>query len=173
MRCGVETAVEEGYGDGCFDVDVLPANHAGEHASYQDVQNGANQQRRHDADGQIALRILAFLSGGGNGVKTDVCEENVSSTCADATEAHGRKRVPVVSPVVWIDIMNAEGDYEKHHGDLDSHDAGVEPRALLDADHEDGGDDQGNEEGRKVEANLMTENGWGVQKGVGLLRKFG
>ena len=39
--------------------------------------SGADQKRSDDADGQITLRILCFLRGGGNGVESDVGEENV------------------------------------------------------------------------------------------------
>src|SRR5205814_4693427 len=49
VRGDIQAAVQEGFGNGRFDIDVLPANHAGEHAGYKDVQNGANQQRGHDA----------------------------------------------------------------------------------------------------------------------------
>ena len=40
-----------------------------------DVQDGADHQRRDDADGHIALRIAALLAGRGDGVEADVGEE--------------------------------------------------------------------------------------------------
>src|SRR4051812_21131995 len=96
----VQATVEKRYGDRRFNVYVLPANHAGEHARDQDIEYRADQQRSHDADGQIALRILAFLCGSGDGIKANVSEENVSGAGPDATETHGCESVPVVSPVV-------------------------------------------------------------------------
>ena len=87
-----EAAVQEGHGDRRFDVDFLPRHHAGEHGGHQDVENGADDQRGDDADGQVALRILGFLRGGGDGVESDIGEEDVGRARADARETHGRER---------------------------------------------------------------------------------
>ena len=97
-------------------------------------RSGADHQRDDDADGQVALRILGFLRGGGNGVEADVGEENVGRAGADAAEAMGAKLCQSC-PSLRVDMYSdAEADHEEHHGDLDDHDGGVEAGAFLDAD---------------------------------------
>ena len=86
-----QAAIEEGAGDRRFDIDVLPGHHAGENGGDRDIKHGADHQRNDDADGQIALRILGFLRGGGDGVESDIGEEDVGRSRADAGEAEGRE----------------------------------------------------------------------------------
>ena len=54
----------------------LPRHHAGEHHRDADVEHGADDQRGDDADGHIALRILALFAGGRDRIEADVGEEN-------------------------------------------------------------------------------------------------
>src|SRR5207253_11489858 len=63
--------------NGGFDVDVLPANHPGQHAGHENIKNRANNQRCQDANGKITLRFLAFLGRRGDSVETDVREKDV------------------------------------------------------------------------------------------------
>ena len=101
-----KSAVEEGARDGGFDVDLLPRHHAGEHGGHSDVEHGADDQRDDDADGQIALRVLGLLRGGGDGVEADVREEDVGRARADAGESVRRKGVPDAFPS-WPDGHSA------------------------------------------------------------------
>ena len=103
-------------------------------AATSDIKRGADQQRSDDADGQIALRILGLLRGGRDRVESDIGEENVRRSGADAGEPIGRERLPVAAPVAGVHIAEAQADHEQHHRDLDDHDGRVEARALLDAD---------------------------------------
>ncbi len=93
-----EIVFEEGAGDGRFDVDIGPVDHAGEDGGDADVEDGADGERDDDADGHVALRVLGFLRGGGDGVEADVGEEDQARGEADAAYAEGREGVPVRCP---------------------------------------------------------------------------
>ena len=45
-------------------------------------------------------------------------------------------------PIGEVHVVYAEANNEKNHANLDGHDGRVEPRTLLNADDQDGGDDQ-------------------------------
>jgi hypothetical protein len=49
---------------------------SGQHHRDCDVQHGADDERRDDAYGNIALWVLSFFRRGGNRVKSNVGEEN-------------------------------------------------------------------------------------------------
>ena len=119
--------------------------------------SGANQQRSNDADGKIALRILRFLRGRGDGVESDVGEENVGCSGPDSGESEGRETVPVRSPVAGVDVANAEPDYKNDNGNFNGHDGGVEAGALFNANHQNRGDHQRDDEGGKVDSNFISE----------------
>src|SRR6267378_2012156 len=169
VRRRVQTAIQEGHGNGRFNINVLPANHAGQHAGNKDIQDRANEQRRHDADRQITLRILALLRGSGDSVETDIGEQYVRGSSADAGKTMGREIGPVVAPVIKINVMNAQTDHKQHHGNLDGHDSSVKARAFLDADHQNRGNHQRDNKSRKVKTNLITKNGRRIEQGMGLL----
>ena len=59
-----------------------------------------------------------------------------------------------------IDVVGAQRNHEQHDRHFDNHDRSVEPGALLDADHQDGGDHQRDDERRKIEADLDAERCW-------------
>ncbi len=139
----VQAVIEKGNGERRFDVDRPPGHHAGEHDSHENVEDGASNQRGNDTDGQIALRVLGFLRGGGNGVEADVGKEIcMPPLCQIPPTAHGREFGPAVTPVGGVHVFQAQEDDEEHDADLDDHDGGVEVRTFLDADHQDRGDDQ-------------------------------
>ena len=59
--------------------DRLPRHQTGQCNCDADVENGADDQRRNDSDGKIALWIFGFLRCGRNGVESNVGEENYRS----------------------------------------------------------------------------------------------
>src|SRR5713226_4736322 len=120
-----QSSIQESAGDGGFDVDFAPGHHAGQHGSDQNVEDGADHQRSNNSYGQIALRVLGFLGGGGDRIKSDVGEEDISRACADAGESHGGKCVPVSAPVAGAQVAEAQSDDEQHHRHLDDDDGGV------------------------------------------------
>ena len=72
-----------------------PMDQAGEHDRDSDVEDGADDQRGDDADGHIALRILALLGRGGDGVESDVGEEDDGAAGEESRPAIGIERIPV------------------------------------------------------------------------------
>src|ERR1017187_4195347 len=76
----------------------------------------------------------------------------------------GGDGTPVVSPVLRVYILESHPDDEQHDTYLDHHDGGVETGALLDSDHQNGGDHQGDKERRQIEPDFHAENGWRVQQ---------
>ena len=73
----------------------LPGNQPGQHDDHADVQQRADDQRGNDADGQIALRVFAFFGGGGDGIESDVGEEDDRAAGQNAGPAVGREGMPV------------------------------------------------------------------------------
>ena len=65
--------------------------------------------------------------------------------------------------------MDAQADNEQDHSHLDRHYRRIESRTLLDADHQNRGDDQCDQKGRQVKADLHSKNRWCIEKPVGLL----
>ena len=153
----VEPAVQKGARDGGFDVDFAPRHHPGEYCRHSDIQHGADQQRGDDSDGQIALRVLGLLGGSRNCVEADVSEENVGRASADSRHSVRREGVPVRAPVAEIARNETQTDHKQNDRDFDHHDGGVEAGALLNAPHQHGGNDQGDDECRKIEADLHPE----------------
>ena len=103
------------------------------------------------------MRVLGFLRCGGDGVEADIGKEYVRGTSADSAEARGRECGPIVPPVCGVDVAHPEQDDEEHDADLDDDDGGVETGALLDSDHQDGGNDQSDHERRKIKADFHAE----------------
>jgi hypothetical protein len=77
-----------------------------------------------------------------------------------------------VAPVGGADITHAEKDDEEHDRDFDDDDGGVEGGALLDADYQDGGDDQRDQKRRKIETDFDAEQDGGGDQIVSALEKF-
>ena len=62
----------------------LPRHQAGQHQGDADVENGGDDQRGNDADGDIALGIFAFFGCGGDRVEADIGKENDGAAGQDA-----------------------------------------------------------------------------------------
>ncbi len=70
-------------------------HHAEQHDGDADVKNGADDKRGDDAEGQILLRIAGLFRGGGDGIESDVGEEDDGSAGDDAAETRRREGMPV------------------------------------------------------------------------------
>ncbi len=57
------------YGGGIAG-DRLPRDHAGEDYGYSDVEDGADDERGNDADGDVALGVFALFGGRGDGSRS-------------------------------------------------------------------------------------------------------
>jgi len=73
----------------------LPGDESGQHDHHGDVQHRADHERGDDRRVGVALRILALLGRGGNGVKPDVGEEDDGATGEDSRPAIGSEGMPV------------------------------------------------------------------------------
>ena len=51
------------------------ADHAGQHDRHRDIEHRDDGQRGEDAAGDVALRVLGLLGGGGHHVEPDESEE--------------------------------------------------------------------------------------------------
>ena len=138
-------------------------------AATENIQHRAHHQGNDDADRQIPLRVLGLLRGGGHRIESDISEEDVGRPRSDAGEAVGREGGPVVPPVGGVDEPGSDGNDEQHHRYLDHDDGGVKAGAFLDSDHQDRGDEQGDEECRQIEPDFHAEDGGRVQQVLGAL----
>src|ERR1035437_993427 len=128
--------------------DRAPRDYAGQHQRYSEVKDGADDQCGDDADGDIALRVLALFAGGGDGVEADVGEENDGAAGEDSGEAVGHERMIVAG----VNERDAEKDEREDGGDLDQHHDVIGAGGLADAEHQDDGEDEDDEECGEVEA---------------------
>jgi hypothetical protein len=95
----------------------LPGNDAAEHDGHSSIQNRAGHQRGQNADGHIALRILALLSRGRDRIETNVSEEDDGAAGQHAGPAIGHERMPVVR----LDKAGAGKHKHQNGRNLDQH----------------------------------------------------
>src|SRR2546427_6800876 len=65
----------------------IPADQSRQDHDDRNIKNGADDERGDDADRQIALRSLAFLSSRGYGIEADVGEEHDGAAGQDSGPA--------------------------------------------------------------------------------------
>src|SRR2546430_232215 len=104
----------------------IPANQTGEHHDDRNIENRANNQRRDDADRQIALRAIAFLRGRGYGVETNVSEKHDGAAGQNSGPAVGRERVPVGG----LNKSRGEANEHENRDDFEQHHHVVRFRGL-------------------------------------------
>jgi len=150
---GQEGEALEGVDDrGGVAHDRLPGNDAAEHDGYRAVEHGAGHQSGEDAEGQIALRVFALLGGRGDGVETDVGEEDDGAAGEYAGPAIGHEGMPVVG----LDEAGAGKDEDQDGGHLDEHHDVVCASRLADAADQEHGEEHDDEEGGNVEAEVPS-----------------
>ncbi len=129
---------------------------AGQQERNEDVQDGADDERAENPDRHVALGILGFLRGGGDGVKADVGEKDDAGGSNHSSPAIGRRheRMQVGDGLrlMMEEISGGHGDEGYNGEELDEDDGGVEVRRFLDANHKNGGDDEDGEKGEQIEA---------------------
>lgn len=76
----LQTDSTERCTDRSIPVDGIVGDHAHQNYADSDIQHCADHQAADDADGQVALGILALLGAGGDGVESNVREENDTSS---------------------------------------------------------------------------------------------
>ena len=73
----------------------VPFDQASEDDDYADIEECANDERGDDAEREVALRVVTFFGGGGDGIKPDVREKNDRAAGQYAGPAIWRERMPV------------------------------------------------------------------------------
>src|SRR5215470_8047793 len=143
------------------DVQTGIMNRSCEQAGYDDVQEGADDERAENSDGHVFLRLLGFLGGSGYRVESDISEEHHSSTAQDAGPAVGSEG-PGVGRNEYLPVLAGGSRMLEHEGErngdegqdrrqLDEDNGGIEIGGFLDADDEDDRDDGDGEKGDEIE----------------------
>src|SRR6185437_12458199 len=114
---------------------------------HQQIKQRADAQAADQADGHVALGIFGFLGGGGNGVETDIGEEDRGGGAEHAGGAGGREG----GEILRVQHRQGEGDEGGEGGDLDHHQHGVDAGAFGGADDQQPGDGGGNQDGGNVD----------------------
>ena len=119
------------------------------------------------------MRIARFLRGSGDGVEPDVGEEHESRAAQHAGDAVSapltRVRRDERLVVGRVDVSQADRDDQQNDRDLEDHDQVVDARRLLDADHEDGGHQDDDKDGREIEPRAREVETGARASGHGLL----
>ncbi|RUP45931.1 hypothetical protein BC936DRAFT_147552 [Jimgerdemannia flammicorona] len=124
-----------GDSDGSRDVEILDE-------SDDDVENGADNEGADDANGEVTRWVPGLEGGSGNGVKTDVGEEDLLCGGEDPSDA---KVVPVAVgrgrdeglPVLGIDPLGRTENKDEDDDQLQDDDDIIDHGGLADADRQD------------------------------------
>ncbi len=114
------------------------------------IEDGANQQRGQNAEGQVVLRVVALLGGRRDGVEADVGEEDDGAAGEHAGPAVGHEGMPVVG----LDEAGSGEDEDQDGGHFDEHHDVVGAGRLADAAHQQDGEEHDHQEGGNVEAEV-------------------
>src|SRR6266851_6321146 len=128
----------------------LPRHESGQNHNYADIENRAHNQGGDDADGNVALRILAFLGGRGNGIEADVSEKNDRAAGENSRPPVGRERMPVGG----VNETRCEGDEDKDGNNFQQDHYIVGFRGLADSANEDYRQQHDDDERGPVEAQM-------------------
>ena len=116
----------------------------------RNVEHRADHQRGDDADGQIALRVVALLSGGGDGIEADVGEEDNGAAGEHARPSIGHEGMPVGG----MNEADDGEDEDQNRNQLESHHHIVGRGRLADAAHQDHRKEHDDEKGGNIEAEV-------------------
>ena len=136
----------------------LPWNQAGEAHGDRDVEHRADDQCGDDADGKVALRIVALLGRSGDGIEANVREENNGAASEHARPSVGHEGMPVG----WMNIADDGEDEDQNRNQLESHHHIVGRSRLADAAHQDHRENQHDEERGNVKTEVPAVFVYGV-----------
>ena len=128
----------------------LPGHEAGEHDDHADVQKRADNQRRDDADGHVALRVFALFGGGRDGIEPNVGEEDDRAAGENSGPAIGREGMPVGR----MNEARRKADEDEDGDDLQQDHDVVGLGRFADAAHQDHREEHHDDEGGPVEAEV-------------------
>src|ERR1035437_5670123 len=128
----------------------LPGHNAAENDGYRAVEHGASHQCGQNANGKVALRILAFLGRRRDRIKADVGEEDDGAAGQHAGPAVGHEGMPVVR----LDKAGPGKDKDQNGGHLDQHHDVVGAGRLANATHQEYRQEHHDQEGGNVKAKV-------------------
>ena len=110
--------------------ELLPRRHPGEHGRDGEVEERANTERSEDADRQITRWIVRLFGGRRDRIEADVRKEDDrrggdDSVPAVRSEALPRRSRARRKPVANVEEVDADGDEEDEHRELDRHQPGL------------------------------------------------
>jgi hypothetical protein len=112
-------------------------------------------QRAQNADRHVDLRLACLLGRGGHRVEADESEEDDGRSAENAARAEIAEFAGILRnermPVGRMHKEGADDDERQHHGQFDRHHDVIEPRRLLGAEHEQGGQHGDNEDRRQID----------------------
>ncbi len=135
----------------------------GQHRAGGDVQHGAHRQRAKDAHWHVAAGIARLGRGGGNGLETEIGEEQHRRAAQHARPAVGEAALvggDERPPVARIDEPGADRDEGDQHRDLDRHQQRIGRSRAADA--EDHGQRGGDRHQRRDRVEAAAEPQLGV-----------
>src|SRR5262249_22969039 len=108
------TRVRDGDIDGLGDIELFVRGDAGHDERHSDVEDGADDERGDDADGQVALRIFALLRRRRDGIEADIGKEDGAGAGEDTAPAVLAEVTGVLGdewvPVVDVHVRGAAAD---------------------------------------------------------------
>src|ERR1035438_9161623 len=130
----------------------MPGNNAAEGDGYSTVEESAGHECGEDAEGQIALRIVALLSGRRNGVEADVREENDGAAGEHAGKAVGHEWMPVAR----VNEAGSGDDEGEDGNDFDKDENVVGSRRLANAAHQNHGKNHHHQKRRDIKTEVPS-----------------
>ena len=156
----------QSIGDGCVVIQRPPGLNSGEHHGDADVENCANSERDHDANGKIALGILAFLGGRGNRVEANIGKEHNR-----AASKHALPAIRKIGMVIDRTDVMGRGDDKNHDGDeLDAHHHIVSAGGFADADHQQHREGHHNKKSYEIEMERPAAHSRGIGRSAERVR---
>ena len=144
-------------------------HHARKHQRNEHVQQRADDQGVNHGAGHIALRILAFLGGGGNGIEADEGEKHRRDAEQHAAHAVGRKRIPVVG----IDEKRTRHNHHQNHNHLENHQSVARIARFLDANVHQCRNQGRDQKCRNVHQDFQAAEHRGGLESLALFQNFG
>ena len=121
--------------------------HAKQHNGDANVEQRADNQRRNDANWQVALRIARLLGRGRDGIEADVREEHDRAARYDPTESGGREWPPITR----IHQRSADHQENEDGANLDRHHDVVRFGGFAHTAHQQDRQDKDNQKCREIE----------------------
>src|SRR6185312_4675057 len=141
----------------------LVADHAGQHQGEGDIEQGADDQRSHDAERDVALGVLRLLGGGRDGVEPDIGEEDGRCAADDAADPEFAELARIFRydrhVVGGVDIEDADGDHRQHDRHLDDDDDVIDQGGFGDAAYQDHRHHDDDEDGAEIQGQRRAADG--------------